>query len=118
MNRPVANHGKPTVPFFVKGPLDWGWICAAGRLPGRALHVAVALFLLMGLRKSTTVKLGRVRLAEIGVKRHSGYRALQALENANLVSVVRQRGAAPIVTMRPTAGGDKGGSAEVVGRHG
>lgn len=101
MIRAATSHTKPMGPFFVKGPMDWRWLCATGRVPGKALHVAVTLYLLMGLRKGTSVKLGRKHLSEIGVSRYAAYRALKAMERAGLVAVVRQRGSAPTVTILP-----------------
>lgn len=107
MTRFVASRKITSRGLFVKGPLDWKWLCAASQVQGKGLHVAVVLYLLMGLRKSTTVKLGRVHLGELGVSRYSAYRALKALENEGLVTVARQRGAAPVVSLRPIDGANQ-----------
>lgn len=39
---------KRTFSKFLRGPVDWVWPTAAARLPGRALHVAIALAYLDG----------------------------------------------------------------------
>lgn len=85
--------------LFVKGPIDWQWLAAAGQLPGKALHVALTLRLLEGMETTRTVALSSARLEEVGVSRHAAYRALHALEDAGLVKVVRHRGRQPRVTV-------------------
>jgi hypothetical protein len=45
------------------------------------------------------VKLRWKLVGELGVRRHSGYRALKALKAAGLISVVRQPGRSPVVTL-------------------
>lgn len=84
---------------FLKGPIPWPWLVAAANLRGRTLHVAVVLWFLAGLTRSTTVKLGGRQLAELGVDRHAKYRALRALERAGLVRVKRSPGQNPLVTL-------------------
>jgi hypothetical protein len=74
-------------------------LSVAARQPGRALHVAIALWFIAGLTKTREVKLATAPLAEFGVNRHAGYRGLAALEAAQLVEVVRHRGRLPIVTL-------------------
>jgi hypothetical protein len=85
---------------FLKGPVDWNWLAAAARLPGRALHVAIAIAYQDGFEETGKVKLKPSVCAELGIERHSAYRALKQLEKAGLVKVVRKQGAAPIVTVR------------------
>jgi hypothetical protein len=84
---------------FLKGPIPWKWITEAARLTGRALHVAIAVWFLAGLTIKRTIKLSPTVLRELGVKRRTGYRALEALEKAGLVSVKRHVGRSPIVTL-------------------
>jgi hypothetical protein len=84
---------------FVRGPIPWHWICRAARLPGAALPVSVALWLLSGIRSTRTVSLGNAIVGELGVKRHAKYRALEGLEAAGLVSVERHPGRNPRVTL-------------------
>ncbi len=85
--------------LFVKGPIDWPWLTAAARLPGKALHVAMTLRLLAGMQAAGPVALSSARLQEAGVDRHAAYRALRNLEQAGLVAVVRHRGRQPRVTI-------------------
>jgi hypothetical protein len=96
--------GFPTIArgeWFLKGPVPWFWLSQAAVLPGRALHVGIALWLLAGMRKSATVSLSRRVLNDLGVSRHSGYRALKLLEGARLVAVSRRRGRLSRVTLLP-----------------
>jgi hypothetical protein len=61
-------------------------------LPGRALHLAIAISYLNGFDESGTVKLRPRVSRELGMDRHAAYRALRQLENTGLLSVVRARG--------------------------
>jgi hypothetical protein len=108
--RNTVGHGVgPTLPTiakgerFLKGPVPWKWLSQAAVLRGRALHVGVALWHLAGMRKSATVSLSRRVLDELGVRRHSGYRALKSLEAVGLVGVSRRPGRLPRVTLLSAA---------------
>ncbi len=85
--------------LFLKGPIPWPWLSAAARLPGRALHVAVGIRLLVGMKKTSRIALSVSWLAELGLSRHAAYRGLTALEGRGLVSVDRHRGRKPMVTV-------------------
>ena len=85
--------------LFLKGPISWNWLCAAARQPGRALQVALAIRLWVGIKKSNRVQLSTSKLIELGMNRHAVYRGLRALENAGLVTVVRHTGRVPWVTV-------------------
>jgi hypothetical protein len=63
------------------------------------LHVAIAVWFMAGLRKSRTVPVSNVTGLQFGLDRNAKYRALEWLENAKLISVERQVGRAPIVTI-------------------
>jgi len=80
------------------------WLARASRQPGKALHVAIALWFVAGLTKTSQVKLSRSVLDDLGVDRHAGYRGLSALETAGLVRVVRHRGRQPVVTLLEVRG--------------
>ena len=84
---------------FLKGPIPLAWLMAAGSQPGKALHVAVALWFLAGVNRNRAIALSTSLLSSFGVGRYAGYRALRALEHAGLVSVVRHPGRLPIVTI-------------------
>ena len=85
---------------FLKGPIPWGWIGRAARLPGQSLHVGLALWFQAGLEKTdrVTLSLGGLE-ATLGVKRDAARRGLAALEEAHLVSVERYPGRKPVVTI-------------------
>lgn len=100
-----ANHYPPALRQqadrrFLKGPIPWGWLTDAAKLPGHAFHVAIALCFKVGVTRSETVTLTTTLVAELGVDRHAKYRALKALEQAGLVTVVRQHGKNPLITLR------------------
>ena len=84
---------------FLKGPIPWIWLTAAASLPGKALHVAIALWFMASVKRSGTVALSGKTLRSLGVERHSGYRGLNALETAGLVAVERHSGRNPLVTI-------------------
>jgi DNA-binding MarR family transcriptional regulator len=85
---------------FLKGPISMNWLNQAARLPGKALHVGIALWHLAGLsRQAGTVSLSATVLRDMGISRTTGYRALAALEKAGLVRVERQSGRLPRVTL-------------------
>ena len=86
--------------WFLKGPIPGDWLSKAARLPGHALHVGLALWYLAGLRKTETVKPTWQTWERFGVSPDSALRGLRALEQSRLVSVVRNRGCAPTVTIR------------------
>ena len=86
--------------LFVRGPIPWAWLTAAARLPGRALHVGIVLWLESGLRTSAVVALSQQRLRDLGVDRYAGYRGLSKLEQADLVDVQRHPGRLSVVTLR------------------
>lgn len=85
---------------FLRGPIPWDWLTAAGQLPGRALHVGVAIWHLDGFERSGRVRLKPSTLRDLGVDRFSAYRGLKTLEDYKLISVIRRRGAAPLVTIK------------------
>jgi hypothetical protein len=84
---------------FIKGPIPLDWIGRAACLPGKTLHVALALQYLSGLQKTHTVKLGAKALAVMGVARDAKYEALDRLEEVGLITVERTRGRIPVVTI-------------------
>ena len=91
---------EATVPHFIKGPLPLPWIHRAAALPGKALHVALALWYVKGLCRSATFPFKRKLSAEMGVSPDATYDALTNLEAAGLIRVDRHRGRSPVVTIR------------------
>ena len=84
---------------FLKGPIPLDWLSAAARLPGKSLHVGIALWFMGGLTKSRVVPLSNITSLRFGLDRNAKYRALAWLEEAGLVAVERKLGRAPIVTL-------------------
>jgi hypothetical protein len=79
------------------------WIQKVAPLVGGKSEVMTAIYLwrLRVICRSKTVVLANSRLLdELGVDRHSKYRALRRLERAGLVRVQRKTGAAPRVTFK------------------
>ena len=93
--------------YFLKGPIAWGWLSVAASQSGKALHVAIALWFLVGVKRSGQVSLSGNVLRMLGVGRHSAYRGLKKLEEANLVAVQRHPGRNPIVTILDANKGDE-----------
>jgi hypothetical protein len=84
---------------FLKGPIPLNWLCSAAQLPGKSLHVAIAIWFLAGLNKSVSLKLSQSVLNDFGVDRHSKSRALRRLTAAKLISLQSAPGCAPVITV-------------------
>jgi hypothetical protein len=101
--------GKPLLPkskrpprhkageWFLKGPIPGEWLHQAAKLPGHALHVALAAWYLAGVERGHQVKLTWGVFDRFGVSPDAGRRGLVALERAGLVSVDRHPGRCPVV---------------------
>jgi DNA-binding transcriptional ArsR family regulator len=76
------------------------WLERAARLPGKSMHLAVLLQLILATEGTRRVVLGNLACQRFGLNRNAKYRALRSLENAGLVAVERMRGRSPIVTIR------------------
>jgi len=84
---------------FIKGPIPFDWITKAAKAKGKTLHVGIALWFLVGVKRSRQVALSRSTLKQFGVGRQASYRALSRLESAGLLSVDRHPGRNPIMTI-------------------
>jgi hypothetical protein len=100
---PSSPRSKPPHPKgrgrFLRGPVPLDWLSRAAALPGRSLHVAVAVWFMAGLKKTRVVPISNITGLLFGLDRNAKYRALDWLENANLIAVERQAGRAPIITI-------------------
>ena len=85
--------------LFLRGPIPVKWLSSAARLPGKALHAGIAIWLEAGLRNSAVVPLSNISGQHFGLDRNSKYRALSWLEGAGLIRVERRLGRAPVVTI-------------------
>lgn len=84
---------------FIKGPLPLNWFISAQGLPGKAGAIGLAIWYLVGLQNSRTIKVNAQVEKVAGCSRKGLYAALVALEEAGLISVVRKAGARPTVTV-------------------
>jgi DNA-binding transcriptional ArsR family regulator len=101
---------EPTnTPRPLYGPIPWSWWLPASRLPGKALHVGAACWLLAGWERSARFELGAEAGAGLGLSRSALGRGLAELEKAGLVSVDRLPGRSPFVTIRDVRQSPKAG---------
>lgn len=80
------------VPFkelFLKGPISMDWLSRAAALPGKALHLAIAIQWLAGMAKTSVFVLTRKALALFDVGPDAKADALKRLENQGLIRVER-----------------------------
>jgi hypothetical protein len=84
---------------FLRGPVPWAWLTAAGRLPGSALQVGVTLWQLAGMKDRGTVVFCLSRMRDMGVKEAAARRGLRALKVAGLVSTCHRQGRGVEVTL-------------------
>jgi hypothetical protein len=84
----------------LKGPIPGEWLELAAELPGRALHVALAIRHQVDLTRCTKVKLTHHALAKFGTLPDAGARGLAALEHKGLVAVDRHNGRCPVVKIK------------------
>lgn len=95
--KPRSAKGRPKIGKVFLARVDMEWLSRAAALKGKALHVGIALWYLSGLKKSRTVRLTTKVRNMLSIDRHAGYRALNALEDAGLVTVERHNGRLPVV---------------------
>lgn len=84
---------------FLRGPIPWSWLVAAGQLKGHALQVGLVLWFEAGCRSSRTVRLRHSLAAQFGCHRDTVLRAVRELERAGLVNVQRKPGRSLQVTL-------------------
>jgi DNA-binding transcriptional ArsR family regulator len=80
------------------------WLERAARLPGKAMHLAVALLRIAAAEQVHRVSLSNLFCERFGLNRNAKYRALRSLEDAGLVAVERKLGQSPIVTILDSGG--------------
>ena len=84
---------------FIKGPIPLKWILTASKLPGKSLEISMVLWFLKGVIRNNTVKLSGKLVRSFGVSRSTLYRGLAEMEKAGLISIKRQIGRSPMVTI-------------------
>ena len=83
-------NGTTAAAQYLRGPVPWAWLNTAAALPTKALHVGIALWFEAGRQRTRRVRLTNRLLARMKVSRWAKYRALDALERADLVQVDRE----------------------------
>jgi hypothetical protein len=87
---------------FLQGPIPMGWLSAAAVLPGKALHLALAIWMVVRLEDSQTgLRLNARILGELALDRYAKYRALHHLEHAGLIAVSRGAGRKEVIAILP-----------------
>ena len=94
---------SPTKELFLRGPIPLAWLDRAAALPGKALHVALALWWLHGVTKGKSFKLTQRALDFLHVSRDATDCGLARLEHAGLIQVERRSGQRPIVLINQQA---------------
>jgi DNA-binding transcriptional ArsR family regulator len=87
------------------GPIPWCWWLPASRLLGKTLQVASVCWLLASWNRSAELELALHDWAEFGLSRFSASRALDILERAGLVSMIKRRDRTPMVAILDTSAG-------------
>ena len=95
---------------FLKGPIPLDWLCTAARLPGKSLHVGIAVWFLAGLHRSGVISLSNKTSERFGLDRNSKYRGLAWLEAQGLITVERKAGRAPVITINDANAVEHGSS--------
>ena len=90
---------SPKAALFLRGPIPLAWLGSAASLPGKTLHVGIALWWLHGVAKGRPFKLTQKALQTMNVERDAASAALVRLELAGLICVVRKPGQRPTVSL-------------------
>ena len=75
------------------------WIESAAQLPGKALHLGIAIWWLRGMAKAESFKLTQKALDFVGISRYASYDALGRLEASGLIRVQRSPGCRPVMAL-------------------
>ena len=90
---------SPKAELFLRGPIPLAWLGRAAALPGKTLHVGIALWWLHGMAKGKPFKLTQKALLTLNVERDAASAALVRLEQAGLIRIERKPGQRPAVSM-------------------
>jgi hypothetical protein len=108
LTRPPGGHRLPRPANgeqYLGGPVPRCWLTRAAELPGRALHLGIALWYAAGRSrgKNPAVRLTTALAKHFGLaSRTTRDRALASLRRAGLVSVETRVGKTTVVTILPT----------------
>ena len=84
---------------FLKGPVLMQWLELAEACPGKGIQIAIAIWHMVGMTGSRTIKIPKAVLQQLGISRYALYRALPGMEDVGLISVLRMPGASPAITV-------------------
>lgn len=87
----------PKKHLFLRGPIPLEWLSKAATLPGKTIHLSLALWWLHGMAKGVSFKLTQKSLRSLNVDRGATSAGLRRLEQAGLVQVERKLGQRPTI---------------------
>jgi hypothetical protein len=100
--RPAPKQAKLPRPHigegFLAGPIPERWLARASQLPGKALHVALALWQQVQTRRGP-IRPSHKLLGARGVSPRAARHAYAELESAGLIGIVRQPRKSPTITI-------------------
>jgi len=82
---------------FLKGPIPISWLNQVSSLPGKTLHVALAIRWLSDMNNGKPIKLTRKALQLFSVSTDAALDAIKRMENAGLIKVQRLPGQRAII---------------------
>ena len=86
---------------FLKGPVPMPWLISAANIPGKALHIGIALWFWSGIKKTKTFILPKNAIRGLGVSRQTCYAQLKVMEKAGLLSIESRKGKKSKITLFP-----------------
>ena len=93
-------NSRPESGKYLRGPIPLAWLCAAAKLPGKALPCGVALWFMRGVTQSVEqLYVSNILAADFGMSRYAKRRALLSLEAAGLVKLEQSGKRAVRVTL-------------------
>ena len=100
---PRSKRGK-----FLKGPIPVDWLTIAGNLPGKTLHVAIALWLAYGIERQERFRFTPKWHNIFYISPPTLRKSLHRLQEAGLIRLEYRPGCSPIVTLleAPDLSGD------------
>lgn len=78
--------------WFLKGPIPGDWLHTATGLPGRSLHVGLAIWFKHGLTKKQQFNITPPERRRFNIPDHAFRRGVRCLEEAGLIQVERRTG--------------------------
>jgi hypothetical protein len=84
---------------FLKGPVPMPWLISAANIPGKALHIGIALWFWSGIKKTKTFILPKNAIKDLGVSRQTCYAQLKVMEKAGLLSIEARKGKKSKITL-------------------